>query len=524
MKPASSLVSNDTHLRSEDKAVNMLLAKLDEGTQTVINLRSLLTLKTAELNELIAQLELTNQAIMTVESTTTQIENMLKDLGLSADSNDHTRESLLMNAEASLDSAIKSASSIYPQQFKPPAIRRPSSASTNSGGDEKRLSNTRMFASKIKYKPDTKHILRKLNNLLRELELDSGKFFENLGTTDNYEVLQKAYVDLDIAKTVSLSAKSNMKRRTILLKSARRGAKMDEIKMLGDKIREGVNLWMTYTKNAPLLINGVDITTILKREDELLTKNVRIGVYTITYGPTRNRNSMTPSNSNYTRASMQSSSSVQSNSTVESVPRSHTRTHSVQPSTVESLQRSVYTRTSSIPTIDSIYSPQNSLPSSPVIKPINSNAAPIMTSKKLYRQSAGARLTQVKASVGLPRVRTTSLTQKTATAVSYPSSKVTTKDNPVNTKSNTPANTKSNNPTNYRTHESTAIPSPVSATNSSVTSNSSTSSNNTTTTTTPAAPLDKKSLLKQPAQRGPGSTLRLRSMLARRNQPNKPSE
>lgn len=109
-------------------AVNMLLAKLDEGTQTIINLRSILTLKTAELNELLAQLELTNQAITTVESTTTQIETMLKELGLSPD-----KESLLVTAEASLDSAIKSATSIYPQQLKQPLMRRPSSASTNSG-------------------------------------------------------------------------------------------------------------------------------------------------------------------------------------------------------------------------------------------------------------------------------------------------------------------------------------------------------------------------------------------------------
>ena len=63
-------------------AVNMLLSKLDEGTQTIINLRSILTLKTAELNEILAQLELTNQAITTVESTTTQIEVMLKEFGL----------------------------------------------------------------------------------------------------------------------------------------------------------------------------------------------------------------------------------------------------------------------------------------------------------------------------------------------------------------------------------------------------------------------------------------------------------
>jgi hypothetical protein len=115
-------------------AVNMLLAKLDEGTHTITNLRSILTLKTAELNELISQLELTNQAITRVESTTTDIENMLRDFGLS--SGDTSKESLLMSAEASLDLAIKSASSIYPQHFKQQSlIRRPSTASTNSGSN-----------------------------------------------------------------------------------------------------------------------------------------------------------------------------------------------------------------------------------------------------------------------------------------------------------------------------------------------------------------------------------------------------
>jgi hypothetical protein len=45
--------------------------------------------------------------------------------------------------------------------------------------------------------------------------------------------LQKAYVDLDIAKTIALSAKSNMKRRNILARSARRRNNMDEIQLVG---------------------------------------------------------------------------------------------------------------------------------------------------------------------------------------------------------------------------------------------------------------------------------------------------
>lgn len=95
---------------------------------------------------------------------------------------------------------------------------------------------------------------------------------------DDFEVLQKAYVDLDIAKTISLSAKSNMKRRNILMRSQRRRNNMDEIQQLGDKIREGVSLWMNYTRNTPLLVNGEDIIVILDREDNLLARNVSFDI------------------------------------------------------------------------------------------------------------------------------------------------------------------------------------------------------------------------------------------------------
>lgn len=52
---------------------------------------------------------------------------------------------------------------------------------------------------------------------------------------------------------------------------------MDEIQQLGDKIREGVSLWMNYTRNTPLLVNGEDIIVILDREDSLLARNVSVG-------------------------------------------------------------------------------------------------------------------------------------------------------------------------------------------------------------------------------------------------------
>lgn len=46
---------------------------------------------------------------------------------------------------------------------------------------------------------------------------------------DDVQKLQKAYVDLEIAKTISLAAKTNMKRRTIMLRRARRRDNLEEI-------------------------------------------------------------------------------------------------------------------------------------------------------------------------------------------------------------------------------------------------------------------------------------------------------
>lgn len=106
-----------------DKDIQQLLSKLDEvynssqlfiirtkhykqGTETMINLRSLLCYKTAQLNELVSQLELIDQVLFNVEHGTEQIELVLKDV-ISAG------QEKLLHAQATLDSAIKSACSLY---------------------------------------------------------------------------------------------------------------------------------------------------------------------------------------------------------------------------------------------------------------------------------------------------------------------------------------------------------------------------------------------------------------------------
>ncbi|KAI8147260.1 hypothetical protein BJV82DRAFT_575987 [Fennellomyces sp. T-0311] len=418
-----------------DRAVIQLLSKLDEGTQTIANLRSLLTLKTAELNELIAQLELANQAIINVESTTTQIESMLKDLGLSGERN----ESVLMHAEATLDSAIKSASSLYDAPVK--KQRRPSMAASDS--TERRMSAR--FTTRIRYKPDTKHILRQLNDLLRDLELDSAKFYESIGGTDDVQALQKAKVDLDIAKTIALSAKSNLKRRTILLRSARRRSAPEEVKMLGTKIRESVSLWKQYARGAPMLVDGKDIIDVLDGEDDLIARNLPVHPSRMSFdGYNSNKGSPTPSSSSTTRISMRNSLSTRSDSRP-----SHSRTSSLTDSAIPVPQQPV-----------------------PPLPPNAASTAAAAAKRINHRHSAAAR-TPVRASTGVSRVRTSSLTAHKAT-----------KEKPVKT--------------------SSAIPAPP-------------------TVTPPPSPAitaqnEKKTKEnKNPQQRGPGSTLRIRSMLAKRN-------
>ncbi|KAL0075711.1 hypothetical protein F4703DRAFT_1330012 [Phycomyces blakesleeanus] len=287
-----------------EKAVIQLLSKLDKGLQTIANLRSVLTFKTAELNEVLGQLEVIQQAVVKVETSTCQIELILKDLGLSES---QAREALLMNAHASLEAAIQSASRLCDGSNHVPSILLKSTSSGSSGSSKSSggCSNTRIinyestkervFVSRIRYRPDTKHLLRQLNGLLSELDLDEARFFEKIGTIDDVQVLQKACVDLDISRTIALSAKSNIKRRELLLRSARRKNNLEEVKLLGHKIREGVTMWKTYTRDAPMIVNGKDVLMALDMEDELMAKDLPVHPQRLSIDGQSRKSSPTPS-------------------------------------------------------------------------------------------------------------------------------------------------------------------------------------------------------------------------------------
>ncbi|CAO3593705.1 unnamed protein product [Absidia cylindrospora] len=441
----TTTTTSATNKEETDAAVSQLLARLDEGTQTIANLRSILTLKTAELSELMSQLEMTHQAISHVESTTGHIETI-------SIFNSAIQLALHLSSAGQKQKRPLSTTSSGGGNYNP--LRTQPSQKQQPQQQQQQQQPHPRFVSRIRYKPDTKHLLRQLTDRLRDLELDAGKFFETIGSTTDVPALQKAYVDLDLAETIALSAKSNLKRRKILLTSSRRRQGLDQVTLLGDKIREGVDMWKTYTRNAPMKVNGEDILVILKLQDQLLDK----------------QGSSTP-----TRMSMdmkRGHSPTQSNSSSSSSSRPWRQT--ISPSTSGTTTTATPTtrkhRSASISSVSSIPMPATALPPPP---PLPTNMMK-KASSPAYRHSTNTtssayRTPQIKANVGVSRVRTSSLTHKNKDITVSP---------PI-----TPAAT----------------------------------SNATTTNSNDLPPPLIKSNLKLPTQRGPGSTLRIRSMLARRN-------
>ncbi|KAI9007421.1 hypothetical protein CLU79DRAFT_778638, partial [Phycomyces nitens] len=467
--------------------------------------------------------EITNQVVYDVESTTAQIETMLKEMGISDDLKPHSRETILMNAEASLDSAIKSANSLYADQdgnannfYRFSTGRRPSLASnhsthsSNSGIEPEKRDRTNYvtkYATKIRYKPDTKHILRQLNDLIFQLELDSGKFFEAVGTTTDVQVLQKVLIDLGIAKTIALSAKSHLKRRTILLRSGRR-RNTEQIRLLGEKIRESEALWKAHAKDTPLLVDGKDIIAILDREDDLLAKNLPVHPDRVPFD-IQGKQSPPPASPSSSRTIRNSLSQTEMALMSRPARPGHSRTPSLHGSTSTTdtsmlpipttaiVARSSPPPLPPVPAVLSVTIMSNNpaLKSSPTTPttPTNSVSPAVFPPPKKapisYRHSASARPGPVvKVATSAPRVRTNSLTIKS-------------KDTPKQAPSTTTNAPNTKNSKLAMASKPTIVTPPMPA----------------------PAPVDTASTaLKKTGktgQRGPGSTLRLRSMLARRNQP-----
>ncbi|RCH86165.1 signal transducing kinase of the PAK [Rhizopus azygosporus] len=231
-------VSQKANVKYEasDDILAQLLRKLDKGTETIMNLRALITTKTAELDQLIQQLRLIDQVLTHVEHGTEQIEQVLKDL---------TSRDELVYAEATLNSALQSACLL--SSSIPTCAKKPNSIHQNNEWI----------------------LMNKVNTKLKQLDIDPTHYFSTL---DDTQVLQKALIDLEIAKTISTCIKNDYKRRSALMKNKHAE---ENIMQLGDKIREEVKVWKKYSRNAPLMIQGKDILVLLHIQDQQVTKNKR---------------------------------------------------------------------------------------------------------------------------------------------------------------------------------------------------------------------------------------------------------
>ncbi|OBZ86545.1 hypothetical protein A0J61_05402 [Choanephora cucurbitarum] len=215
----------------DDKMAQQFIRKLDEGTQTIMNLRSLLTCKSAELNELVQQLEWIDQVLTRLENGTEYMEMMLQE-SCSTDK--------LLNAEATLDSAIQSASQLY------------------------LVDHQQALAQRNKW-------TTKIDRLLKELGLDCERDRFVHGDVD---VLQKTFQNLELATTIATSIKTNLKHRQQWIK--KKSPSQDRIKQIENEIRRQVVSYKMYTRNAPLYIQQ-DIHTVFDLEDKptLPTKKIK---------------------------------------------------------------------------------------------------------------------------------------------------------------------------------------------------------------------------------------------------------
>ncbi|KAI8983575.1 hypothetical protein BDB01DRAFT_130041 [Pilobolus umbonatus] len=188
-----------------DKSALNLLNKLDQGMETIVNLKSMLNVKTAEFNELIQQLTIIDQVLTSVERGAEQVELVLTDsMG--------TEQAKLINAEACLDSAIRSAFTLYASDNN-----NNSNPSINSHYSVRKEPLPIRSRSSAKYKREI--ILKDIEVILKYLSIDSKQYYKNINNTSNLHVLQKAYTDLNMAKTIYQSIKSNLKHRSNLIKS-----------------------------------------------------------------------------------------------------------------------------------------------------------------------------------------------------------------------------------------------------------------------------------------------------------------
>ncbi|KAI9275308.1 hypothetical protein BY458DRAFT_546282 [Sporodiniella umbellata] len=197
---------------AQDEVLQQLLKNIDKGTETVNELRSLLTVKTAELNQIVHQLQTIEEVLTSVEYETENVENALKDVRT------HDTERI----------------------YGP-------------------------YKDKKKCYEDTL-LINKLKTKLRQLGINPTFYFH---PSDNAEILQKSAIDLEVAKTISVCMKTDYRQRNLLMKNKQA---QPQIQQLGAKIREEYRLWKMYTRGATFSIQNKDLDDLLSIQDQQLSQ------------------------------------------------------------------------------------------------------------------------------------------------------------------------------------------------------------------------------------------------------------
>ncbi|RUS16185.1 hypothetical protein BC937DRAFT_91527 [Endogone sp. FLAS-F59071] len=251
---ASARLSRVRSIKLHDENNEAMLKaknKMDETSQGAVRLRSILDVKTAELNELMAQLQLAYEALENVEKLAEEIEASLMEIGSGA---------RLAKEETAEESALLQHQDDTTINAKIPS-------------DDQQLVTTIPATLDISPEQINQSLLQ-LDKLIEELGLDRDAYMKAFEDIHDIRTVRKSVMHLEIAKTIQASVCNNVKRRTNLLNGSRRDNELEEIKTLGKKIRESIPLWEEYTYSLPLIIGGVDILCHLDNEDVSLTRNL----------------------------------------------------------------------------------------------------------------------------------------------------------------------------------------------------------------------------------------------------------
>ncbi|OZJ04555.1 hypothetical protein BZG36_02692 [Bifiguratus adelaidae] len=267
-----------------------LNSRLLESTQSLRHLRKRLLAKTSELHDLLRDLESISGNIEGLEKETERIESTLADLGCdvpeisqlaskakqgyssrpNSQQSNYVTWNLLRStssssygttedAEERLDS-LELSEPINSQTVTPSCIARPSSAA----GVYQRSPPSK--STKVGVQGIDK-LLRDIDDLVQELEIDRREFRINLGENFNDPAeLSRILENLKVARPLYASIRHQVKRRQILRRGVDSGKQAADVENITQKIKVALVQWQRYTGCKTMRVDGVDILAKLQRE------------------------------------------------------------------------------------------------------------------------------------------------------------------------------------------------------------------------------------------------------------------